>query len=311
MNIIRDLWKNRFRKRVLTEGVAVALGSGGLKGFFHIGVLQALDESGIPVRMIAGTSAGAIAGCAYAAGIPIKEIIDFAAHINMGSIFTLGNPVLPKSGLLKASSVIDFLRKNIKPNHFIEMKIPLYIIATDIMTGEAVVLHEGDVPLAVRASVSVPAVFEPVIINNRILVDGGITENLPVHTLRQHWKGLIFASSLTAPLSPPSDILIKHSRKPLIHFIKSLPVFNSVPWLEDTEFQSVESHWAAILLRAWDIMAYENYSVKIKQFPPDMLVTVDSECNPGLDELNEESILKIIARGKEKTLICLKEAGVL
>jgi predicted acylesterase/phospholipase RssA len=311
MGIIKNLWTNRLRKRVLNEGVAVALGSGGLKGFFHIGVLEALDEVGVPVRMIAGTSAGAIAASAYAAGIPVGDMKDFAAHINMGSIFSLGNPVLPKSGLLKADSVIEFLRKSIKPNRFSEMKIPLYILATDIMTGERVILHDGDVPLAVRASVSVPAVFEPVIIDNRILVDGGITENLPIPTLRKYWKGLIFASSLTAPLAPPMDIQIKRNRKPLIHFIKSIPIFQGVPWLDDKEFESVETHWAAILLRAWDIISYENYSVKIKKFPPDILVTVDPECNPGLNNLNEDDILKIIARGKEKTFNCLKEIGVI
>ncbi|OHD55497.1 MAG: hypothetical protein A2Y33_11855 [Spirochaetes bacterium GWF1_51_8] len=310
MGLFRDLRIHQIKRRILNDGIAVALGSGGFKGFFHIGVFAALELLKIPIRRIAGTSAGAIVGAAYAAGIPLDDIIDFAVTFNMGSVLNLGNPVLPGSGILKASGAVDFLRKALKSSEFRDMKIPLSIIATDIITAERIVLEEGDVSMAVRASVSVPAIFEPIIIGNRVLVDGGITENVPVATLRSRWKGIVFASSLTPPLSYPNDIQIKKNKKTMLAFLKTIPVFQDVPWVKEYESPSVDSNWAAILIRAWDIMAYETYKIYIQKHPPDLIVTIDSECNPGMNDINEAGIRKMINLGREKTLRCFQAYGI-
>lgn len=168
--------------------IGLALGAGGAKGLAHIGVLQVLTKENIPINMIAGSSMGAIIGAAYAAGADLQLMEKLALNLNQ-SLFLDVN--LPRLGLLKGDNAMALIRLLTHNKKFSELNIPLAVVATDIERGEKVIFREGDVASAVRASMSVPGVFNPVLIKDRLLVDGAVSERLPVGILQEMGADII------------------------------------------------------------------------------------------------------------------------
>lgn len=172
----------------MVKKVGIALGAGGAKGFAHIGVLQVLQREGIAIEMISGTSMGAVVGAAYAAGSDLEFMGKLAANINHSMIMDMN---LPRVGLLKGQRALDIIRLLTHNKSFDQLDIPFAAVATDIQKGEPVVFRDGDVAQAVRASISIPGIFNPVRIDNRILVDGAVTERLPVGILKEMGADII------------------------------------------------------------------------------------------------------------------------
>lgn len=164
------------------RGVGLALSGGAVRGIAHIAVLEVLEEEGIPVTAIAGTSAGAIVGSLYAAGMPLERMKELAFAAEWKKIFRLA---VPKRGLIYSDGISAFLNGILPVRSFSEMKIPFAAVATDLQTGEKVNLTAGSVARAVQASCCLPVVFAPTVIGGRALVDGGVVSNLPVETARK------------------------------------------------------------------------------------------------------------------------------
>lgn len=160
--------------------VGVALGGGAALGIAHIGVLRALREHRIPVQSIAGTSAGAVVAACHAFGIDEAILLEKLHALSWRTISHLSFAAL---GPLSNSRLGDLLTDVLGDPRIEDAHIPLAIVAADIATGEKVVFREGDVVDAVLASTAIPGVFAPVTIDGRMLVDGGIVENLPVAEL--------------------------------------------------------------------------------------------------------------------------------
>lgn len=175
--------------------IGLVLGSGGPKGLAHIGVIKVLEENGIPIDFIAGSSIGALVGGFYAATKDIKKIEKMALNTNWRLVLSLLDPSLSK-GLIGGEKVKDFIKNYIDKIHFDKLKIPLSIVATDIKTGESVVMDEGDVASAIRASISFPLVFEPVKRNNRLLADGGLSLPVPVDIAKKMGADIVIAVNL-------------------------------------------------------------------------------------------------------------------
>ena len=163
-------------------GVGLALSGGAARAIAHAGVLEVLAGEGIPVRAVAGTSAGAIVGALFAAGVPPGEIRRLALETRWTDFFAAR---LPRAGLLPGEGLERFLARQIPARTFADLRLPFVAVATDLATGERVDIVEGDVARAVLASCSVPILFEPVALGGRLLVDGGISSQLPVRALRQ------------------------------------------------------------------------------------------------------------------------------
>jgi NTE family protein len=168
--------------------IGLVLSGGGARGFAHLGVIQALNESGIYPDVISGTSAGALAGVLYADGYTPKEILKL---MNSGSRLDFMRPALPREGLLQLGGIIKILKTSLRANTFEELKIPLYVTATDLNNGKAVYFSKGDLHDRVIASASIPVLFQPVIINNICYVDGGVLDNLPIRPIERKCKFLI------------------------------------------------------------------------------------------------------------------------
>ncbi len=168
--------------------IGLVLSGGGARGFAHLGVIQALNEAGIYPDVISGSSAGAITGVLYADGYSPKEILKL---LNSGSRLDFMRPALPREGLLQIGGIIKILKNGLRATTFQELKIPLYVSATDLNNGKAVYFSKGDLLDPVIASASIPVLFKPVIINNICYVDGGVLDNLPLRPIEKKCKFLI------------------------------------------------------------------------------------------------------------------------
>ena len=162
--------------------IGVALGGGFARGIAHIGVLKVLEEAGIPIRMIAGTSVGALIGAAYCSGLTIPELEEVAHKVRFT---TFARWTLSRYGFSTNDRMVSFLTRTLKVQTFEELRIPLGVTATDFNTGEEAVFHSGSIIDPVRASCAYPGMFLPVEIRGRWLVDGMLSHPVPVIPLRE------------------------------------------------------------------------------------------------------------------------------
>jgi len=161
--------------------LGLVLSGGGARGFTHLGVLQALNEAGIFPDIIAGTSAGSIAGALYCDGHSPEKIMKMMKTNNRLDYM---RPTLPRDGLLQISGISKLLEQNLTAKRFEDLKIPLVVAATDLNHGRAVYFSKGELITAVLASSSIPVLFKPVIINKIYFVDGGVVDNLPIKPIQ-------------------------------------------------------------------------------------------------------------------------------
>lgn len=182
----------RFYRRPV---IGLALSGGGARGLAHIGVLKLLEQEGIPIDYLAGTSMGGIIAAAYAAGMSADEIEAEARNLaRPRSLLRLIDVNIPRYGLMNGHGVQQYLKEVLGESlDFADLKIPLGLVAVDLVSGQEIVLREGPVVDAVRASAAVPVVFEPVEIGDWRLVDGGYLNNLPVDVARDMGAEVVIA----------------------------------------------------------------------------------------------------------------------
>ena len=181
--------------------VGLALGSGSARGWSHIGVLQALSEAGIHIDYVAGTSIGALIGAVYAAG-KIDALEKWARQLEWKQILSFMDVGLPKSGLIDGRKIADFVRQHVHSKNIEDLAILFGAVATDLSTGREVVLRNGDVIEAVRASISLPGIFTPVERDHAFLIDGGLVNPLPVSTARDMGADFVIAVDLNSDILP-------------------------------------------------------------------------------------------------------------
>ncbi len=162
--------------------IGVALGGGFARGIAHVGVLKVLEEEGIPVRCITGTSVGALIGAAYCSGLSIEELEEVALKVRFNSF---ARWTLSRYGFASNDRMIAFLTRTLKFKKFEELRIPLGVIATDFNTGDGVVFGSGSLIDPVRASCAYPGMFLPVNVNGCWYVDGMLSYPVPTVPLRQ------------------------------------------------------------------------------------------------------------------------------
>jgi len=162
--------------------IGLALGSGASRGFAHIGVLQVMEEIGLIPDYIAGSSMGSIIGALYASGMTPKMMEGIAMNMDAKLCYDLG---LSRRGFIQGKKVEELIKMLTRDMDFKDLKIPLAVTAVDLITNERVIIREGKVYKGVRASISIPGIFQPVIDGDRVLVDGGILERVPVNVVRE------------------------------------------------------------------------------------------------------------------------------
>jgi len=178
------------------ENFSVALGSGGARGLAHIGILKTLKQNGINIEALSGTSMGAVIGAFFAAD-KLEEAEEYYRSLKVSDVIFNFDPVFPSSGLINGKKVMQLLRDVIGDIYVFDTKIPFYPVATELDTGEWVVLQDCKLWEAIRASISIPGLFKPFKIKGKYYVDGGITNPVPVNVLKErHEKTKTIAVNL-------------------------------------------------------------------------------------------------------------------
>lgn len=283
--------------------IGLVLGGGGAAGVSHIGVLKVLEEHDIPIDVIAGNSMGAIVGSLYASGMPVDEIEKTAKTLDWMSLFNDGQAFQEKdfqkkkqdagfftsaelgvgaggvklpSGLISGQRLTFELRRLLTPvqhiGNFDQLPIPFRAVATDINSGKTVVLKSGNLATAVRASMSIPSLLSPVTINGRLLVDGLVSNNLPVDVAQQMGADILIVSRI-----PPS---------------KEKPVKSAID----------------VALRSMDLLMAQTTDAQVKRLSPqDILIIPQTEDIGNLDFDRVKETIPLGEKGARQQTAALKQ----
>lgn len=186
--------------------IAVVLGAGASKGFAHIGVLKILELNKIPIHMIVGTSVGSFVGSLYAYGYNPYELQTIAFALQKDDV---ADYTLPDNGFIKGDKLENFVNRKVKYTPMDKFRIPFYAVTTNIQTGEEMVFGRGNTGLAVRASCSIPGVFQPPVISNNMYVDGGVVSPLAVDVAHRYGADVVIAVDISSSLAaaPPTGTI--------------------------------------------------------------------------------------------------------
>jgi NTE family protein len=177
--------------------IGLALGGGAARGFAHVGVIQVLEEAGMPPQLVTGTSAGSLVAALYASGKSPQELRRVAETMEEAEITDWMLPILNR-GALRGEALAKYVNTQVGGKSIEQMKIPLGIVATDLKNGEVVTFRRGNTGSAVRASSAVPAVFQPVRIGEREYVDGGLVAPVPVKQAREMGANFVIAVDISS-----------------------------------------------------------------------------------------------------------------
>ncbi len=190
----------RTARKITRRVIGLALSSGGARGIAHIGVLQVLEAANIPIDMIAGTSAGSLFGGLYAYYKSLDKVADFAKNMVKLIDFKSGlwDPKLslPWDGLIKGNATLKYLDKQFDQATFADTKIPFYVVAADVISGEEIIFEQGPLAEAIRASIGMIGIFSPYQLNGHYLIDGGAVNPVPASILAEKGADIIIASSV-------------------------------------------------------------------------------------------------------------------
>jgi NTE family protein len=246
-------------------GISLALGGGCARGWAHIGVLRAIDEAGIEVSMIAGTSIGALVGGCYLAG-KLDQLEEFARSLTKRRIFGLLDINLGGNGLFRGMKLDARLREHVDGMRFEDLAKPFVCVASEIRTGHEIWLSSGSLITAMRASYALPGVFEPVAANGRVLVDGALVNPVPVSVCRAYEQPLVVAVNLHYDLFGRAAV-IKHNAGELMVEQDATPAvrFNA-------ESRSKESRigLTGVMVEAFNIIQDRISRARLAGDPPDI-----------------------------------------
>ncbi len=227
--------------------ICLALGGGGARGLAHIGVLYALEKAGFRIRAVAGTSMGGIIGALYAAGYSPPELVHWADASTRRDLFR-ARP--SGSGLIGLDRIEKLLHETLRDRTFEDLNVPCAVTATDLNSGEEIVLREGRLVDAVLATIALPGVFPPKIMGDTRLVDGGIVDPVPVRPARSLFPGPVVAVALSPPREEWAEV---GSSNPLA----SIPIIDMFTRLRPGEALKVFLRTTEILMRMYTEICLE------------------------------------------------------
>jgi NTE family protein len=177
--------------------IALVLGGGAARGFAHIGVLKILESNGIPIHLIVGTSAGSFVGSLYAYGLNAYQIQKLSLDIQRSDIADF---TIPDNGFIKGDLLEEYVNRMLRNTTMEKLRIPFYATATELPNGKETVFGTGNTGKAVRASCSIPGVFNPAMIGNKMYVDGGVVSPVPVDAAKRLGADVVIAVDISSDL---------------------------------------------------------------------------------------------------------------
>lgn len=287
----------------MTKRVALALGSGGARGYAHIGVINELRSRGYEIVGIAGSSMGALVGALYAAGA-LDEFTDWATTLTQRALLRLLDPSITAAGVLRAGKILETVRDMLGEETIENLPIPYTAVATDLIAGKSVWLQRGPVDAAIRASIAIPGVISPHLLDGRLLADGGILDPLPLAPISAVNADLTIGVSLfradadhTADEASPE---LTPTRERLNRLVRSTSALwerfgtggetfpTDEPEMDSDDFESRESviprlGGFAVMNRTIEIAQSALARHQMATYPPDLLIEVPRTACRSLD----------------------------
>ncbi len=275
--------------RIRGRKVGIALASGAARGWAHLGVIEALGEAGIEPALAAGTSIGSFVGACWASG-RLAELRALLAEMDQKRVLSFLDMVFPRSGLIDGERLGELMRKRLLAPRFEDLRVPFRSVATDLRRGVEVVSGAGDLPTAVRASISIPGIFTPVVRGGTLLVDGGMVNPLPVSVTRAMGAEFVIAVDLTAglPSGRPGVPSVSPASIPAVPSESSPPGEGRWRWAlekardifrtrEKVEFRSIRRgaplpNIFDVVLSSFYVMEAQVVRTRLAIEPPDLLI---------------------------------------
>jgi NTE family protein len=298
----------------MQKKIGLALGSGAARGLAHIGVLKVLNSAGIPVDAISGTSSGALIGGLFASGMSISQMEEIAGNTDWLLITRMLIPSLRSDGVVSGKALENFLQALIGNGQIQDFKIPFTCFATDLMSGDEIELKSGSVVGAIRASMSIPGLISPYAFENRLLVDGGLVNPIPVKALQKFNVDIKIGVIVTPPQNRLQQKLkIKSTPKsPFPSFAQSSKMIRErldyyLSKLDLKKKEKAEIKSVSVLntmIQSWIIMQNQLIQSQLRESEPDIIIQPDVTHFQLLDFTKASAIIKA---GEAATIEKLEE----
>lgn len=260
------------------QKIALVLSGGAARGLAHIGVIEELEARGYEITSIAGTSMGALIGGVYATG-KMTELKEYIYTLDKSKLFRMIDFTLSKQGLIKGDRVLNKMKEMVPDMLIEDLAVPYAAVAVDLIHRKEVVFRSGSLYHAIRASISIPSVFTPVKEKNRLLVDGGLLNNLPMAHVTRREGDLLVAVHVNADISgEEEDASAGEAEKQALHQNKIRELFRHIHPASSKDEDRLG--YFSLITRSFELMIMRMAEEKIRQFSPDLLISVPFDsCN--------------------------------
>ena len=285
-------------KQVKTKNVALALSSGGARGLAHIGAIEELEAQGYKITSIAGCSMGALVGGVYAAG-KLNEFREWMKTIDRKKMLSLIDFSLSLNHIVKGTRIIEAIMEFVPDVNIEDLPIPYCAVATDLKAGREVMFRKGSLFKAIRASISLPSFYEPVMLNDMILIDGGIINPLPLNRVKRQTGDILVGVDVSGhDYKAQWDEL--HRLTEMQKSVKSLKTKILDMLIPD----NIEFNYYTVLSRASSLMIRQNSILMAQLTKPDVLIDIQMNRYGTFDFDKSE---KLIAIGKQKATAAISK----
>ncbi len=277
----------------MKQKISLVLSGGGARGLAHIGVIEELEDQGYEISSIAGTSMGALVGGVYAAG-QLPEFKEWMLSLDKIKVLRLVDFTFSSQGLIKGDRVLRQMRKFVADVNIEELKLPFAAVAADLLKGEEVVITEGSMYEAIRASIAIPSIITPVKKNNTLLVDGGVLNNIPVNHVKRHQDDLLIAVNVNAkvPLLHPFIPQAQLKERQRFYLEKMQKIHNYMVKILPEHSQE-DLGYFKLVNKTISLMTYTISQMALEKAPPDILINISRESAGTYDFYKTEELIEI------------------
>lgn len=291
----------------MDKNITLVLSGGGARGFAHIGVIEELLSRGYSVHSIAGTSMGAVVGGVFAAG-KLTEFTRWAHTLDKQEILKLIDLSLSAHGLVKGTKVINTMKKIIPDTNIEDLKIKFTATAFDLTSNREIVYKSGSLYNAIRASISIPTVFLPVISGNSIIVDGGVVNNLPISNAWRNENDLLIAVNVNADIPYEKSILhLPEKKHPQNIYLSKLKEYRQHLIKPANKEERLKFNYFNLVNDTIAAMSNQITQAHIQNHPPDILIEISKKSAGIFDFYKVE---ELIENGRNAAKLKLDETGI-
>ncbi len=294
----------------MKKTVSLVLSSGGARGIAHIGAIEELEKHGFKIKVVAGSSIGAAIGGIYASG-NLKKYKDWVLNLDKYGVFKLLDFTFSSHGFIKGEKVKNEMRKFLGDPNIEDLNIPYIAVAADLYNQKEVVFTKGNLFEAIRASASIPSVFEPYSYNKTFLIDGGVINPLPIDKVINYKNDLIVAVNLNAeiPYKEPTTKKGKKRKNKIAHY-KQLDVLRKTwqKFFPEENDKPKKPGYFTLLNSTFDLMQNRLTEVSIEKYNPEVLVNI-SRYACGMFEFYRSE--ELLLAGKTAMQECLKAKSLI